>query len=692
MAPLSDRIRKLAEKFSGPPQGEPESTKAVPAWSTSDPQPLMDGRVSCNSFQVPHTLLDASLTHTAIPTNTWWQNLVVDQGDQPVVTTPYMVKCLDASVVVCAPTQLAQETFVASVWHDDWRVHIDGCTGHKVVEFDPLSVAVEYASLSGTVRVPLVRGAVFVTVVFDAPTQLVMSTVHAVVGVDIGCVPGTAVVRLNSGTTWLVCCEDSTATLQQTDVSTLMSSGPVVGAVRIALVNSSDQALAALLQAKDTVPVGGTVDVTSDDDEALFTIGWKTRGPADRLLMCALPHHQAALADGTCWADDVGEYWTSMGRVRAVVGAQWQWTEKLEPLGFAGQHELNGADRDVLQDLVQKDADSLPNDCAVLPPDPYFFGKAVARATRIALIADEVGESASCSVAVDRAAAWLDPWLLGTNENRLVYDSAWRGVVSTAGLTDAQADFGQGRYNDHHFHYGYFVYAAAALTKLRPDWLTPARLQAIDILARDYCNASADDGHFPFMRCFDFYEGHSVASGLFAFADSRNQESTSEAVNAYYAAYLYALATGRTQIARYVRAILQLEARTSRVYWHLGDLAEDIYPEVYARGRAVVGILWSSKADYATFFGANPEFIYGIQLLPYTPAMSLLLKRQWVADIWPRFLETVADNSETESWREIINLAYAVVDKQATKDRTSKNTEHDDGNSASNSYYWIATA
>ncbi|KAJ1818808.1 hypothetical protein LPJ60_004120 [Coemansia sp. RSA 2675] len=724
--PLSERIRKLAEKFSGPsaehseqqtppalpPRGEADSSEPphqpLPAavkrhsdaadprlpWSVSDPRALLGGRVGTNSYPVNRRLVGASVACKPVPTNAWWQNLVLEQGDHPVVTTPYIVKCLDSAVVVCAPKPLVQETYVNSIWCDDWRVHIEGCSGHSVAAFDSLSATVEYRGEATAATVPLVRGAPYITVVFDSPALLSLSTVHAIIGVDGSHGSGSAVVRLNSGSTWLVTC-DSPVELQQNGMSALVSSAPVVGAVRLALVSDgeSPQALAALLSAKDTIPVGGAIDVTSNDDEAVFTVDWITQGsgPSDRLLMCALPHHQMALTDA-CWVDDVGKYWTSMGHVRAIRGSQWRWTETIEPLGFSGQNRLSAEDRAVLLEFVHADASSLPEDCSVLPQDPYFFGKAVARAMRIALIADEVGDAASCGLAVERAKSWLAPWVDGSNSDFLVYDDEWKGMVSTRGMTDPAADFGQGRYNDHHFHYGYFIYAAAALAKLCPEWLEePGRREFFDLLARDYCDISDADEHFPFMRCFEFYEGHSIASGLFPFGDSRNQESTSEAINAYYAAFLYAQVTGRSQIAHYVRAILQLEARSSRVYWHLGDLTSDIYPDAFAKAQAVVGILWSSKADYTTWFGNNPEYIYGIQFLPYTPAMALLLKRQWVADIWPKFLEKVARDSETESWREMINLTYAVVDKEATKERTIKVTEHDDGNSASNSYYWIAT-
>jgi len=40
------------------------------------------------------------------------------------------------------------------------------------------------------------------------------------------------------------------------------------------------------------------------------------------------------------------------------------------------------------------------------------------------------------------------------------------------------------------------------------------------------------------LRCFDLYKLHSWAGGLTEFTDGRNQESTSEEVNAYYSATL----------------------------------------------------------------------------------------------------------------------------------------------------------
>merc|ERR1711903_328323 len=97
------------------------------------------------------------------------------------------------------------------------------------------------------------------------------------------------------------------------------------------------------------------------------------------------------------------------------------------------------------------------------------------------------------------------------------------------------ADFGNGFYNDHHFHYGYFSYAAAVAC----DFAVCSKedKERFLLLARDYASPSSDD--FVAARHKDWYLGHSWASGvcLPANPNGRNQESSSEAIAAYEGAY-----------------------------------------------------------------------------------------------------------------------------------------------------------
>ena len=134
---------------------------------------------------------------------------------------------------------------------------------------------------------------------------------------------------------------------------------------------------------------------------------------------------------------------------------------------------------------------------------------------------------------------------------------------------------------------------------------------------------SMQDPRFARFRTMDWFEAHSWAAGLFEFADSRNQESTAEAVNAWYGLSLYGLATGDRRMRDLGRLMLATELRGAHTYWQVKS-TDDIYPAAYA-SRKVVGVLWGDKVDHATFFGSNLEFIHVIQMMPFTPVSELLV-------------------------------------------------------------------
>jgi endo-1,3(4)-beta-glucanase len=47
--------------------------------------------------------------------------------------------------------------------------------------------------------------------------------------------------------------------------------------------------------------------------------------------------------------------------------------------------------------------------------------------------------------------------------------------VNKAGASNAYVDFGNGFYNDHHFHYGYFLHVAAVIGKFDGGWVSEHR-------------------------------------------------------------------------------------------------------------------------------------------------------------------------------------------------------------------------
>lgn len=128
----------------------------------------------------------------------------------------------------------------------------------------------------------------------------------------------------------------------------------------------------------------------------------------------------------------------------------------------------------------------------------------------------------------------LATWIGNQQRRRLVYDSLWGGIINSWAYEGIREDYGNGMYNDHNFHYGYWVYAAAVIGALDPSWAKGRNKAWVNNLIRDYAN-SVEDEHFPFSRSFDWYHGHSWASGLDPSADGKNLESTSEDTHSLYA-------------------------------------------------------------------------------------------------------------------------------------------------------------
>jgi hypothetical protein len=82
-------------------------------------------------------------------------------------------------------------------------------------------------------------------------------------------------------------------------------------------------------------------------------------------------------------------------------------------------------------------------------------------------------------------------------------------------------------FNDHNFHYGYFLNAFADVAQFDPDFVSSLRPQ-IDLLVNDVANWSRTNKNLPFLREFNPWEGHSWADGLGQ--GGNNMESVAESI------------------------------------------------------------------------------------------------------------------------------------------------------------------
>ena len=246
--------------------------------------------------------------------------------------------------------------------------------------------------------------------------------------------------------------------------------------------------------------------------------------------------------------------------------------------------------------------------------DTYFGGKDVYRMAQLARVARAAGAGDAARKIRERAVSELDAWLTrsstctASSTRCFSYDTAFKGVLGR------KASFGSDEFNDHHFHYGYFLGAAALLAKGHPDLLDRWR-PTLTALAEDIASPAANS-KLPALRTFDPYAGHSWAAGKSVFADGNNQESSSEAISAWNGLALWARADGNRTLARQATWQLSLETAAARAYW----LQPRHLPAGY--GHSFVSLNWGGKREWATWFSADPAAILGIQLLPMPPVLA----------------------------------------------------------------------
>ncbi len=409
-------------------------------------------------------------------------------------------------------------------------------------------------------------------------------------------------------------------------------------------------------------------------DAATTTLSYVSAGGT---LVATMPHHRAALAPGTRCG--LGDYRSVYGRMELCRTDSLSWsTPAVEPTANLDLSNLGDDDRALLRQQLAAD---LPDEAA-LAADTYFGGKALARLANLLEVALQLGADAEAAMLREKLGTalreWTDPTGCETRAERcFVYDPEGRGVIGVL------PSFGSDEFNDHHFHYGYFLYAASVAARddaaLRDD-IAPV----INLLAADLAT-SGEASYFPNRRVFDVYAGHSWASGFSPFADGNNQESTSEAVNAWNGLALWAGVTGNEALADEARWMLSSEAASANSYWTNFDESDPVYAGFE---HSITSLVWGGKRDYATWFSAEPNAKLAILLLPITPVSAYLATD---AERVSRNLAEATAGGYDVQFGDYLLMYRALVDPAGALAvaRTLPDERIDDGNSRTYLLAWI---
>lgn len=323
--------------------------------------------------------------------------------------------------------------------------------------------------------------------------------------------------------------------------------------------------------------------------------------------------------------------------------------------------------------------------------DTYWTGKRLGKLAALAPIADQVGNTAAASQFRNEIKSRLQDWFKASDSsgnlkssNLFVYNSNWGTLI---GYPDS---FGSAvELNDHHFHYGYFIKAAAEIARLDKSWASNSQWgQMVQLLIRDIANTDRSDSKFPYLRNFDPYAGHTWASGHAKFGDGNNNESSSEAMNAWAGLILWGEATENTQTRDLGIYLYTTEMNAINEYWF--DEQGTNTPS--GMQSATASMIWGGKTvGNATWWTNNPAEVHGINWLPITSASLYLTQYpEYAAKNFSNLLQKSGGNFSP--WEDIVYMYRAISDPSDAKAKFSARVAAmtpEAGNSKANAYHWI---
>jgi endo-1,3(4)-beta-glucanase len=456
----------------------------------------------------------------------------------------------------------------------------------------------------------------------------------------------------------------------------------------------------------------------SIESRTQYTLNWKTNGTTcatGGLLHFALTHQlesmgkgaatPAASQNGTRAGGSIVVQSTTRGAMTGVVTkaaggvAPWKMTEPelKQEIGFYAPRKIEASlvTSLKLKETLQADINA---EWVLDGASYYFTGKAYQKYASLCLMADDpavMGEDKTLmQTCVKKLETLLDKFLTNSFPSPLIYESTYRGLTTSEGITknDVNADFGNGIYNDHHYHYGYWICASAMLRKLDPKWARMAELEVmVTTMMRDVANPSPEDTHFPTFRHFSWYLGHSVSHGATPMNDGKDQESTSEDMNFFYGMMLWGKVTSNKAVEDLGSLMLRIDAHAIRTYF-LMESSNKVHPPEFAKNH-VTGIFFDGKVDYATWFSAEKYCIHGIQMIPVSPVNEIIRSPKFVKEEWDDVLskEAIVVNKDmTNAWNSLLYANYAVINKPVALEVLSK-VKMDDGLTRSWALYVAAT-
>ena len=354
----------------------------------------------------------------------------------------------------------------------------------------------------------------------------------------------------------------------------------------------------------------------SDDNAKInshynLTTTVKRNGFSNESMLCMLPHQWKNSTDDN---NAFTTYTSVRGDLKTIISNKFTTTKTFAGLlpTFAIPSGSDFDSEEAQMYLAQLD-DATKN----LNPaaDAYWEGKNLHPLGMGVLMADQLGDTELRDEFLARIKKILINWFTYDGKDDIsyfIYDNNW------GTLYYAQSEFGaNASICDHHFTYGYFMFAATVLATYDEEFYNDYK-EMIEMLIRDYANPSDNDSEFCRFRSYDLYEGHSWAGGYADNDSGNNQESASESLFSWVSLYLWGTLTGNDTYRDAGVFGFSNEMDAVEQYWF--DYDKDNWVKEWPYD--VVGQVYGGINFYGTFFGGQPLYVYGIQWLPISEYLT----------------------------------------------------------------------
>lgn len=623
--------------------------------------------------KVKPTFIAQHLRSRPIPTNRIWSSIVTTGQMEGLYLFPFATKNVDGSLIVGKPTPRADGKVVtAQVTNDMLKLSADTSIATVLVaDYSDLSLQLEFKDAEDrTLFVgTFIQGSPYIFITPQVSTLTISET---------------GLYKLTSEENAIFSANDHHIALFSNGKKSSVENGVELNFSEIdtpyltlgIMKSEADYEVLSNYAQNSISSVTAEPTVAQDTVTTTYRFKFTDQAPEPKTIWGLLPHQYH-------WQDigePIMEELTTLRGPLRLAQIESEIAVGIPRLPLVSQLMLpDTANKESLVSVLRSDTTNL----SVGHTGSYFAGKEVAKYASLLLIARELGDETTEQALTAHIRDILTNWLSYSKKETgryFTYDTDFGGLVAQIPEFDSES------FNDHHFHYGYYLYAASVLAEVDENFRNNANL-FVDYIAKDIANVDRNSSFSPYLRHFDFYENHSWATGFKTNNDGNNQESTSEAIHAWYALWRWGVVTQNPELQQIGTYLYSQEVNAAEFYWLNRYPQYEIFPAAYSESTA--SLVWGGKFEYSTFFSADPLAINGIQYLPFTSGSLYLFDAEYTQRDFDNTLSFLQESPA--SWLDI-NVMYYItnndLDASGLLDADAKDIKIDDGNSRSNLIYW----